>query len=384
VIPSLGAGGRRGAAWRFEALQALDWPLFAVLAVIAGGGMLMQASISGGSLDPWAGAHGLRFLMAVGVAIVIGLTPLPWWLRLAYPIYGMTLLLLLGVEFFGDERLGAQRWLQIGPMSLQPSEIMKIAIVLATARAVHDTPTALLGSLRASLLPLGLIIAPVGLVAHQPDLGTSILVAISGLSIVFLSGLKWPVIAVAGLGGAIAGPLFVMFGLKDYQRERVLTFLDPGRDPLGAGYHITQSKIAIGNGGWTGAGIGQGTQSRLDFLPEQHTDFIFTALAEETGFVGVMVLIGLFGFVFLRLMAIGADCRNLFGRMVASGVAVTIISYVLINMAMVSGLIPVVGVPLPLVSYGGTAMLTVMVGIGLALSARNGAAMTMPPMSSLI
>ncbi len=384
MIPSLGAGGRRGAAWRFEALQALDWPLFAVLAVIAGGGMLMQASISGGSLDPWAGAHGLRFLMAVGVAIVIGLTPLPWWLRLAYPIYGMTLLLLLGVEFFGDERLGAQRWLQIGPMSLQPSEIMKIAIVLATARAVHDTPTALLGSLRASLLPLGLIIAPVGLVAHQPDLGTSILVAISGLSIVFLSGLKWPVIAVAGLGGAIAGPLFVMFGLKDYQRERVLTFLDPGRDPLGAGYHITQSKIAIGNGGWTGAGIGQGTQSRLDFLPEQHTDFIFTALAEETGFVGVMVLIGLFGFVFLRLMAIGADCRNLFGRMVASGVAVTIISYVLINMAMVSGLIPVVGVPLPLVSYGGTAMLTVMVGIGLALSARNGAAMTMPPMSSLI
>jgi cell elongation-specific peptidoglycan biosynthesis regulator RodA len=218
----------------------------------------------------------------------------------------------------------------------------------------------------------------------SPDLGTSILVAISGLSIVFLSGLKWPVIAVAGLGGAIAGPLFVMFGLKDYQRERVLTFLDPGRDPLGAGYHITQSKIAIGNGGWTGAGIGQGTQSRLDFLPEQHTDFIFTALAEETGFVGVMVLIGLFGFVFLRLMAIGADCRNLFGRMVASGVAVTIISYVLINMAMVSGLIPVVGVPLPLVSYGGTAMLTVMVGIGLALSARNGAAMTMPPMSSLI
>lgn len=384
MIPSLGAGGRRGASWRFEALQALDWPLFAVLAVIAGGGMLMQASISGGSLDPWAGAHGLRFLMAVGVAIVIGLTPLPWWLRLAYPIYGMTLLLLLGVEFFGDERLGAQRWLQIGPMSLQPSEIMKIAIVLATARAVHDTPTALLGSLRASLLPLGLIIAPVGLVAHQPDLGTSILVAISGLSIVFLSGLKWPVIAVAGLGGAIAGPLFVMFGLKDYQRERVLTFLDPGRDPLGAGYHITQSKIAIGNGGWTGAGIGQGTQSRLDFLPEQHTDFIFTALAEETGFVGVMVLIGLFGFVFLRLMAIGADCRNLFGRMVASGVAVTIISYVLINMAMVSGLIPVVGVPLPLVSYGGTAMLTVMVGIGLALSARNGAAMTMPPMSSLI
>ena len=384
MIPSLGAGGRRGAAWRFEALQALDWPLFAVLAVIAGGGMLMQASISGGSLDPWAGAHGLRFLMAVGVAIVIGLTPLPWWLRLAYPIYGMTLLLLLGVEFFGDERLGAQRWLQIGPMSLQPSEIMKIAIVLATARAVHDTPTALLGSLRASLLPLGLIIAPVGLVAHQPDLGTSILVAISGLSIVFLSGLKWPVIAVAGLGGAIAGPLFVMFGLKDYQRERVLTFLDPGRDPLGAGYHITQSKIAIGNGGWTGAGIGQGTQSRLDFLPEQHTDFIFTALAEETGFVGVMALIGLFGFVFLRLMAIGADCRNLFGRMVASGVAVTIISYVLINMAMVSGLIPVVGVPLPLVSYGGTAMLTVMVGIGLALSARNGAAMTMPPMSSLI
>lgn len=384
MIPSLGAGGRRGASWRFEALQALDWPLFAVLAVIAGGGMLMQASISGGSLDPWAGAHGLRFLMAVGVAIVIGLTPLPWWLRLAYPIYGMTLLLLLGVEFFGDERLGAQRWLQIGPMSLQPSEIMKIAIVLATARAVHDTPTALLGSLRASLLPLGLIIAPVGLVAHQPDLGTSILVAISGLSIVFLSGLKWPVIAVAGLGGAIAGPLFVMFGLKDYQRERVLTFLDPGRDQLGAGYHITQSKIAIGNGGWTGAGIGQGTQSRLDFLPEQHTDFIFTALAEETGFVGVMVLIGLFGFVFLRLMAIGADCRNLFGRMVASGVAVTIISYVLINMAMVSGLIPVVGVPLPLVSYGGTAMLTVMVGIGLALSARNGAAMTMPPMSSLI
>lgn len=384
MIPSLGAGGRRGASWRFEALQALDWPLFAVLAVIAGGGMLMQASISGGSLDPWAGAHGLRFLMAVGVAIVIGLTPLPWWLRLAYPIYGMTLLLLLGVEFFGDERLGAQRWLQIGPMSLQPSEIMKIAIVLATARAVHDTPTALLGSLRASLLPLGLIIAPVGLVAHQPDLGTSILVAISGLSIVFLSGLKWPVIAVAGLGGAIAGPLFVMFGLKDYQRERVLTFLDPGRDPLGAGYHITQSKIAIGNGGWTGAGIGQGTQSRLDFLPEQHTDFIFTALAEETGFVGVMALIGLFGFVFLRLMAIGADCRNLFGRMVASGVAVTIISYVLINMAMVSGLIPVVGVPLPLVSYGGTAMLTVMVGIGLALSARNGAAMTMPPMSSLI
>ncbi|ODT58423.1 rod shape-determining protein RodA [Phenylobacterium sp.] len=351
-------------------LGEIDWLFCLALCLIAGTGALMMFSIAGSSWDPWAAKHLTRFALCLVLMIGLAMIDLRVWFTLAYPIYGVGLLLLVAVEVIGDVRMGAQRWLAFGPFSFQPSEIMKLGIVLALARFYHGISA---DAARLSwwlLVPAVMIGAPVVLVMHQPDLGTAMLIAMTGAAIVVLAGLSWRVI-IAGLAAFVAAvPPIVMFVLHDYQRKRVLTFLDPESDPSGSGYHILQSKIALGSGGFFGKGYGLGSQSQLNFLPEKQTDFIFATLAEEFGFLGCFSVLFLYGAVIFMALRTAALAHSHFGRLSAAGTTATFALYVLINGGMVMGLAPVVGVPMPLLSYGGTVMVTVMIGFGLVQGVR--------------
>jgi rod shape determining protein RodA len=304
-----------------------------------------------------------------GLAIVIALVDIKKLFKISYPIYGIVLLLLVAVEIVGEINKGAQRWIDLGIVQLQPSELMKLALVLALARYFH---AAYLDEVRRPLFlvpPVLMILLPVALVLKQPDLGTALMLGMIGTAMLFLGGVAlWKFLA-AGALAAAALPI-AWSHLHDYQRQRVYTFLDPESDPLGAGYHIIQSKIAIGSGGLWGRGYLQGSQAQLSFLPEKHTDFAFTMLAEEAGFVGAVAVLALVLAITLAGTAIALRAESHFGRLLAAGVTCNFTLYAVINVAMVTGLIPVVGVPLPLVSYGGTAMLTVMIGLGLLLNAQ--------------
>jgi rod shape determining protein RodA len=292
-------------------------------------------------------------------------------LALAYPIYGVGLILLVAVALVGDIRLGARRWLELGPLgSFQPSEIMKIGLVLALGRFYHGISADRARLSWWLLVPAAMIGAPVLLVARQPDLGTAVLLTLTGLSVVVLAGLSWRVIAAGILAVSAAIVPMFLFVLHDYQRDRILTFLHPENDPSGSGYHILQSKIALGSGGLLGKGYGLGSQSQLNFLPEKQTDFIFATLAEEFGFVGCFSILFLYGVVIFMALRTSSLAHSHFGRLSAAGVTATFAFYVLINGAMVMGLAPVVGVPMPLLSYGGTVMLTVMIGFGLVQAVR--------------
>lgn len=348
----------------------IDWTFCLALCLIAGAGALMMFSVAGSSWEPWAAAHLFRFGFFFVVMVILAMVDLRVWFALAYPIYGLGLLLLVAVELVGDVRMGAQRWLDLGFISFQPSEIMKVGIVLALARFYHGVSA---DNARLSwwlLVPAAMIAAPVLLVAHQPDLGTAMLIALTGGAIVVLAGLSWKVIGTAVVGFLVSIPPLVMFVLHDYQRQRVMTFLNPESDPSGSGYHILQSKIALGSGGFFGKGYGLGSQSQLNFLPEKHTDFIFATLAEEFGFLGCASVLALYAAVIFMALRTAALAHSHFGRLAASGVTATFTLYVLINGAMVMGLAPVVGVPMPLLSYGGTVMMTVMIGFGLVQSVR--------------
>lgn len=348
----------------------IDWVLCLALCLIAGASALMLFSVAGGSWTPWAAPQTIRFagyfLLMIGLAMV----NLRVWFFLAYPLYIVAFVLLVGVEMMGDLALGAQRWLEIGSIRFQPSELMKVGIVLALARFYHGLSS---DNARASwwlLIPLAMIGMPVLLVAHQPDLGTAILIGATGVAIMVLAGLSWKLIA-AGVAAVLAAlPPFIMFVLHDYQRQRILTFLDPASDPKGSGYHIMQSKIALGSGGLLGKGYGLGSQSQLNFLPEKQTDFIFATLAEEFGFVGCFAVLALYAAVVFMALRIASTSHSHFGRLGAAGATATFALCVLINGAMVVGMAPVVGVPMPLLSYGGTVALTVMIGFGLVQSVR--------------
>ncbi len=348
----------------------IDWTFCLVLCLIAGAGALIMFSAADLSWTPWAAPHLIRFAMFFVLMIILAMCPLTLWFQVAYPVYIVALVLLVGVELFGDVSKGAQRWLQIGPLRFQPSEIMKVGVVLALARFYHGMSA---DSARASwwlLVPAALIAMPTLLVAHQPDLGTSLLILFTGVAIMILAGLSWKFIA-AGIGAvAVAAPVMYFFVLHDYQRARVDVLFNPEADPSGSGYHILQSKIALGAGGLMGKGFGLGSQSQLNFLPEKHTDFIFAALAEEFGFAGCFSILFLYGAVIFMALRIAAISHSHFGRLATAGVTATFALYVLINGAMVMGLAPVVGVPMPLLSYGGTVMLTVMIGFGLVQSVR--------------
>ncbi len=350
-----------------EKFFEINWGFILLLCVIAGIGFAMLYSVAGHHLAPWASSQMIRFGVGMGVLLIVALIDIRVWMDLAYPAYGAALLLLIGVEFWGAAGMGAQRWIDLGVVQVQPSEMMKIAMVLALARYFHGISMEQVSRPFYMLPPVLIIMVPVGLVLRQPDLGTAALLMIGGIGLWIVAGLNWKII-ISGLALGLVAIPFGWGSLYDYQRDRVLTFLDPERDPLGAGYNIIQSKIALGAGGLWGRGFGQGSQSQLNFLPEKQTDFIFTMLGEEMG------LMGTYGLLFLYLLVMGygvafaLESRNHFGRLLAMGICITFFLYVAINVAMVMGLIPVVGVPLPLVSYGGTAMITLLFGLGLLMS----------------
>lgn len=351
-------------------LGQIDWRLAGLTAIIAGVGAMMLYSVAGGSWEPWAAKHLLRFGACFVLMLMLSLVDLRVWMSLAYPIYALALFLLICVELFGYTAMGATRWLNLGFTRIQPSEIMKVAIVLALARYYHASSARDARLSFKLLIPVAMIGVPTLLVAHQPDLGTAMLIALTGLAVMFMAGLSWKVIIAGVAAAAAAIPPFVMFVLHDYQRQRVLTFLNPESDPSGSGYHIMQSLIAMGSGGLLGKGYGLGTQSQLNFLPEKHTDFIFSTVAEEFGFVGCFAVLLVYGGIVATSLRIASLSHSHFGRLAAAGVTATFALYVLINGAMVMGLAPVVGVPMPLLSYGGTVMITVMIGFGLVQSVR--------------
>ncbi len=352
-----------------EKLARLAWPLVALVVLLGLVGYALLYSAGGGSHTPWALRHGIRLFVMTALAVAIAMVDIRRLFRLAYPIYGVVLVLLVAVEIVGEINKGAQRWIDIGIVQLQPSELMKLALVLALARYFH---AAYLEEVRRPLFlvpPVLMILVPVGLVLKQPDLGTAGMLGMVGTTMLFLGGTAlWKFIAAGALAGAALPVAWSQ--LHDYQRQRVFTFLDPEADPLGAGYHIIQSKIAIGSGGLWGRGYLQGSQAQLSFLPEKHTDFAFTMLAEETGLVGALAVLALVLAITLAGMAVALRSESHFARLVAAGATCNFALYAIINVAMVTGLIPVVGVPMPLVSYGGTAMLTVMLGLGLVLNAQ--------------
>ena len=351
-----------------DKLFEINWGLVLLITIVACAGFAMLYSVAGGNLSPWADKQIIRFVIGFAILVTVALIDIRVWMSLAYPAYGISLILLVGVIVAGHVGLGAQRWITLGPLELQPSELMKISLILALARYLHGQGVEDVSKPLRFLVPLAMIAAPAFLVLIQPNLGTTLILVADGAALLFLAGLSWWWIAPALISVAVAVPAAWQFLLHDYQKRRVLTFLDPESDALGAGWNITQAKIAIGSGGVTGKGFLQGTQSRLNFLPEKQTDFIFTNFGEEFGFVGSIALLILMAVVIFYGIQIAMSARSQFGRLLAMGITLNFFFYIMINASMVMGLIPVVGIPMPLLSYGGTAMLTVMFGFGLLMS----------------
>lgn len=355
---------------KFFVMGPRGWLLVLLICALAAVGVATLYSVGDMSWQPWAANHAVRFAAAFSLMTSVAFVPLRLWMLAAYPAYLGALALLVGVELYGETNMGATRWIALGPVNLQPSEIMKLAVVLALARFYHETPYHLVRApLPVAHLPaLAMIAAPALLIVRQPDLGTALLLGATGVVIVFLSGLRWQHILLGAIFGTLGLLALYVYGLRPYQRTRILSFLDPDSDPMGAGYHTLQSQIAIGSGGLRGKGFGEGTQTQLDFLPEKHTDFIFTVIGEEFGFFGGAGVLALIFLVLAVGTSIAMSANSQFGRLAALGVCATFAFYAIINTAMVMGLAPVVGVPLPLVSYGGSVMLAVMAGFGLVLS----------------
>ena len=353
-------------------LGEIDWRLVGLLAVIAGTGAAMLYSIAGGHWQPWAADHLIRFGLLLIAMLVLAMVHPKWWFHGAYPLYGFVLFLVLLIEFtpLGYTAGGAKNWLNLGFIRIQPAEFMKLGLVLALARWYHSHTAKEARWSWKLIFPMAMIGVPSVLVAAQPDLGSAMVIALTGGAVMFMAGLSWKVIA-AGAAAAVAFvPPFVMFGMHEYQRNRVLTFLDPTQDPSGTGYNIIQSKIALGSGGLLGRGYGLGSQSQLEFLPERETDFIFATLAEEFGFLGSCTLLACYLAVIIISLRIASLSHSHFGRIAAAGMISFFALFVLINGAMVMGMAPVVGVPMPLLSYGGSSMMTVMIGFGLIMSTR--------------
>ena len=351
-----------------QKLWQINWALVLLLLIIGAVGVAMLYSAANGNMEPWAWRQMIRFAAGLLLMFAVAVVDIRFWFRWAYWFYLICLALLGLVEVMGTIGMGAQRWIDLKIIQLQPSELMKVAMVLALARYFHGLSQDEAPRLHQLVVPVAMALVPAALVLRQPDLGTAAMLLMVAGAVLFVAGIRmWKIAAVVAVGLA-AIPIGWQF-LHEYQRQRVLTFLNPETDPLGAGYHILQSQIALGSGGLFGKGFLRGTQSHLNFLPEKQTDFIFTMLAEEFGLVGGLSLLGLYAMLFAYGFAIALMARNHFGRMLAIGVTANLFLYVFINIAMVMGLIPVVGVPLPLISYGGTAMIAVMFALGLMISA---------------
>ena len=350
-----------------DKLLDVNWGLVLLIGIIACAGIAMLYSVAGGSFHPWAAPQLVRFVIGLVLLVVVAMVDIRVWMSLAYPAYGVALLLLLATTIMGKVGgLGAQRWLELGPLQIQPSELMKISLVLALARYLHGQAVEDVSRPLKLGIPLAMIGVPAVLVLMQPNLGTATILCADGASLLFLAGLSWWWI-VPTVSAAAAVPIAWRF-MHGYQKQRVLTFLNPASDALGAGWNISQAEIAVGSGGIAGKGFMQGTQSRLNFLPEKQTDFIWTVVGEEFGFAGSIALLLLFAVVIAYGIRIAMSSRSQFGRLLAIGVTLNFFFYIAINASMVMGLIPVVGIPMPLISYGGTAMLTVMFGFGLLMS----------------
>lgn len=350
-----------------EKLWHVSWSFVALITLVCCVGFLTLYSAANGSMEPWADRQMMRFLIGMVVMLAVSMVDIRSWMRWAYGLYALALVLLVAVEAHGTVGMGAQRWIDLGFIQIQPSEIMKIAMVLALARYFHGASYQDVGRPLFLIPALIMVFLPVALVLKQPDLGTAMMLTLASGAMFFLAGVRlWKFgLLIAGTGGAL--PIAWRF-MREYQRQRIVTFLNPENDPLGSGYHILQSKIALGSGGLFGKGFMLGTQSHLNFLPEKQTDFIFTMLAEEWGMMGGVVLVCLYALILVYGYVLSMRSRSQFGRLVGLGITSTFFLYVFINIAMVMGLVPVVGVPLPLISYGGTAMLTLLFGFGLVMS----------------
>ncbi len=348
-------------------LWDISWIYVVLLCVLAGVGYVALYSAAGGSPEPYAGRHVLRFAFGLVLMLSIALVDIRFIARLSWPLYGISLALLVLVARMGHVGKGAQRWIEFGGLQLQPSELMKIALVLALASWFHRASWERMGNPLFLLPPALAVLVPVGLILKEPNLGTAVITAILGAAVFFAAGVRWWKFVLLALPVPFAASL-AYDHLRDYQKARIDTFLNPESDPLGAGYNIIQSKIALGSGGMWGKGFLQGTQGHLNFLPEKQTDFIFTMLGEEFGYVGSLAVMGLLCLIVLGGMMMALRCRHQFGRLVALGIAFNFFMYVFVNIAMVMGAIPVGGVPLPLVSHGGSAMITVMIGFGILMS----------------
>ena len=313
--------------------------------------------------------HAIRFGVFFALMICLSFINIKYYFSLSIFFYFSVLILLIGATFFGTTVQGSQRWINLYFINLQPSELMKIAIIIFLARYYHRVQPDAVNTIKKFIIPFIILIVPILLVLSQPDLGTSVLIALSGIAVIWLAGINIKYLVYSFLGLVISFP-FVISILKPYQKMRILTFINPDRDPLGAGYQIIQSKIAVGSGGITGKGFLKGTQGYLDFLPEKHTDFIFTLFSEEFGFVGSVLLLILYAFIIFRILIIGSNSRNYFGKFFCYGFAISVFFYISVNMLMVLGMLPIVGSPLPIMSYGGSSMLSMMIALGIVMSTR--------------
>ncbi len=348
-------------------LKLFPWSILILLIGFMGLSFSLLYSAGNLSFYPWAVPQLIRFCIGFIFMMIIAFTDIRFWLDKAYIFYIVCLISLLVVELFGFIGMGAQRWIKLGVFNIQPSELMKISLVLAIARYFHYTESSEFSYLKTYLIPFALVLMPVILVLKQPDLGTSIMLCMVSLSMIFVAGIAWRWLLAGFTGLLVFLPVAWAF-LKTYQKNRVLTFLNPEKDPLGTGYHIIQSKIALGSGGFWGKGFNHGTQSSLNFLPEKQTDFIFSMFGEEFGFIGTLLLLCAYGFLILYGFRVTLYSRFTFCKFVALGITSSLFLYVFVNISMVMGILPVVGVPLPFISYGGTALTTLLIGMGILIA----------------
>ena len=351
-----------------DKILALNWQLISLILILATIGFAMLYSAAGGSLYPWLFRQLIFFVIFFPIMLLIAIIDIRFWLQTAYVYYAIALILIIAVDIMGHHAMGARRWFAIGGLAMQPSEIMKVCLVFALAKYFYNINAVDIGKTRYTIIPILMIVVPGFFIFDQPDLGTATIVLLAGVSLLFLAGIKMWKFILAGISGLIAIPFVWIFVLYDYQKQRVVNFINPDSDPLGSGYNIIQSKIAIGSGGFFGKGYLNGTQGQLEFLPEKQTDFIFTMLSEELGFIGSTFTIAIYALIIYMGTKIALKTKHQFGRLLALGVTNILFIHVFINMGMGMGLLPVVGAPLPLISYGGTITATMLIGFGLLLN----------------
>ena len=352
-----------------DKIFSLDYFLILLILLIGVISFFTMYSTERGNFDYYTKNHLSRFVIFFGMFILIPFINIKFWFKSAYVFYLIVLILLLAVDFFGVTASGSKRWINLIIFNLQPSELMKVALIIFLSRYYNKIPYSDVSHIKFMILPIFALFIPFALVVNQPDLGTAVLIAISGLTVVWLSGFKLKYFAISSAIFVCLAPIIIAF-LKPYQKMRILTFLNPERDPLGAGYQIIQSKIAVGSGGITGKGFLKGSQSYLDYLPEKQTDFIFTLFSEEFGFVGSVLLLIIYALIIYRIIAIGENTRNNFSKLFCFGFAAAFFIFVAVNLSMVLGLLPIVGAPLPIMSYGGSSMLSTMLGLGIVMSCK--------------